>query len=889
MKNILTTLTFVCFLFSFSVSQTADVIEWQTCLGGSMSEETQSIFHTNDGGFIIAGFTASNDDDVSGYHGGTSDCWIVKLSAMGNLEWQKTYGGSVADYASSIVQTNDGGYIFAGTTSSNDGDVSGNHGVVDVWVVKLDGQGGIEWQKCFGGTDEDFPASIVQTSEGGFIVAGVTNSNNGDVSGNHGANDYWVVKLDVAGSIQWQRCFGGTGFDNATSIIQTNDAGYILTGFSVSNDGDVIGNHGMDDYWIIKLDSLGSLQWQKSMGGTATDRAYSIVQTLSGGYLVTGQSNSVDGDVSNNIGDNDIWLTSLNSSGSILWQKSLGGTKFDGSTSLVITNDGNYVIGGTTMSENGDVTLNHGVNDYWILKLDTSGNLLWQISLGGTDRDYFSQLVASSDGGIAIAGTSASLNGDVTNNHSALGIAWPSDYWIVKLISNVNTIRGKVFIDLNNNLVQDSGENSIPNIALHETTRGRLSFSGRNGEYNLSTLDSGNFIVSPGNYNNYIAVPVLRPVYFSGIDQIDSLNDFALQGIGTINDLRIKISPSSAFRPGFNAIYKIQYENIGTTSLPGSIVFYPASGMTFVSSLPSASSVSLDSIVWQLPLINPLDAGEIVLTVHLSPALSIGTIVAPLILIEPSLGDETPGNNRASWEVVLTGSLDPNDILVNRSRIGTNELSSSPDLEYLIRFQNTGTDTAFTVLIKNYLPDNTDSLSFEFIDSSHPVTLSYINKQKLIWFQFNNILLPDSNRDEAMSHGYVRYRIKPFTSLLLGDSIQNNASIYFDFNDPVNTNTVLTEIVAPVSVYEKSNDQTFLIYPNPVTGDVRIVFEQEKASIVQVIIGNAVGQIIRSLKENIETTGMKAFSFSTADLLPGIYYITIISDGKKLNRKLIKM
>ena len=169
------------------------------------------------------------------------------------IEWQKSLGGTNDENAYSIQQTADGGYIAAGYSKSSNGDVTGNHGFYDYWVVKLDGAGNIQWQKCLGGTSYDQAFSIQQTADGGYVVAGWSYSNDGDVTGNHGGDDYWVVKLDTAGIIQWQKSLGGTNDDYAQSIQQTADWGYVIAGGSGSNDGDVTGNHGGADYWIVKL------------------------------------------------------------------------------------------------------------------------------------------------------------------------------------------------------------------------------------------------------------------------------------------------------------------------------------------------------------------------------------------------------------------------------------------------------------------------------------------------------------------------------------------------------------------------------------------------------------------------------------------------------------
>ncbi|MCL5037335.1 MAG: hypothetical protein M1269_09505 [Chloroflexi bacterium] len=360
--------------FSSTGSDIPSLQTWAKCLGGSGAEYAYSVQQTSDGGYIIAGKAFSNDGDVSGNHG-NGDYWVVKLDNTGNIEWQKCLGGSGYEEAWSIQQTADGGYVVAGGTWSDDGDVSGLHGHWDYWIVKLGNAGNIEWQKCLGGSSDELAYSIQQTSDGGHIVAGGTYSNDGDVSGNHGTWDYWIVKLGNAGNIEWQKCLGGSGYEEARSIQQTADGGYIITGFTDSNDGDVSGNHGTWDYWVVKLDDEGSIVWQKCLGGSNDDNAYSIQQTSDRGYVITGETRSNDGDVSGHHGDTDYWVVKLDNTGNIVWQKCLGGTDDDRSYSILQATEGGYVVAGRTYSNDGDVSGNHGSDDYWVVKLDDEGGL----------------------------------------------------------------------------------------------------------------------------------------------------------------------------------------------------------------------------------------------------------------------------------------------------------------------------------------------------------------------------------------------------------------------------------------------------------------------------------------------------------------------------------
>ena len=194
----------------------APAVEWQKCLGGTNYDEAISIKQTTDGGYILAGFTNSNDFDVIGFHG-NHDAWIVKLSNTGTLLWQKTLGGTDYDMDFSIQQTTDGGYIAAGYATSNDGDITGNHGVADFMISKLSDSGDLLWQKILGGLDDDEAFSIQQTTDNGYIVAGYTYSANGDITENKGGYDAWIVKLSDTGTLLWQKTFGGTGYDVSPS------------------------------------------------------------------------------------------------------------------------------------------------------------------------------------------------------------------------------------------------------------------------------------------------------------------------------------------------------------------------------------------------------------------------------------------------------------------------------------------------------------------------------------------------------------------------------------------------------------------------------------------------------------------------------------------------
>lgn len=405
--------------------------QFSKAYGGSIGDVANGIVSSLDGGYVVAGWTRSNNGDVSGNHG-QEDAWVFKTDKSGNKLWQKAFGGTGRDYANSISATWDGGYIIAGYTSSNDGDVNGNHGSYDAWVVKLDKDGNKQWQKTLGGTDFDQANSITTSLDGGYIIAAYTGSNDGDVSGNHGRGDVWVVKLDKAGNTQWQKTLGGSDEEFAFSIIKSLAGGYVLAAYTQSNDGDVSGNHGgFGDAWVVSLDKEGNTLWQKTLGGSDRDYANAIAPSIDGGYVIAGETNSSDGDVSGYHGGGelggDAWVVKLDKAGNKQWQKALGGSGYDKGYAVIPSPDGGYIMAGESGSNDGDVSGLHGFfyGDVWVVKLDKNGNKLWQKALGGTSEDGARSIIPDFYGGYIIAGLTTSNNGDVKGNHSpALGDAW---------------------------------------------------------------------------------------------------------------------------------------------------------------------------------------------------------------------------------------------------------------------------------------------------------------------------------------------------------------------------------------------------------------------------------------------------------------------------------
>jgi len=452
----------------------------------------------------------------------------------------------------------------------------------------------------------------------------------------------------------------------------------------------------------------------------------------------------------------------------------------------------------------------------------------------------------------------------------------------VKLTNKISLINGKIYIDANSNTIQDSNEINLPNRMITEQNTGRIAFSEQNGNYNVSVLDTGNFTVSAATLNYYNSVPLVHTAYFNSIQQVDSLNDFAFQPNGIINDVCVKLTPVSLFRSGFDATYNISFVNNGTTTLTPTVIFFPDTSVSFVTSSATPASVTTDSIVWNIGALTPFQSGNIVVTVNVHTGLPIGSLINSRVRIEPVAGDANPGCNYSEWGVFTTGSFDPNDILVNRDTLFTTEIPNPPYLDYIIRFQNTGNDTAFNVKVLNPLDTNKLQLNtLEYVASSHPVNMNFIYHERNMEFKFDNILLPDSNVNESLSHGFIHYRIKPKTSLVLNDNIQNNAAIYFDFNDPVITNTATTHVVLPTGIASYQSPENIQLFPNPAQSEINL---QHITAVEKIQVIDVLGKIV--FEKN--TNNQQYLKINISQVQNGVYFVKAYSAQGVVVKKFVK-
>ncbi|MEM1001113.1 MAG: hypothetical protein AAGH46_00515 [Bacteroidota bacterium] len=392
-------------------------------LGGSNNERGESVVATLDGGYAIAGYTQSNNGDISDKVDESFDYWILKFDPDNTIEWDRTFGGSGNDRAIDIIQTLDGGYTVLGSSSSNDGDITENAGQSDFWLIKLNPLGNLIWQKTFGFSGSEQGMSLIQTNDQGYLITGVLDVTSSGGEGNtnrdfqkHAGGDFWAVKADDSGNLEWSRYFGGNFTDTPRGIVQIPDGGYIIAGGSDSSDTDISNNLGSYDYWVIRISATGDLIWEKSFGGSQIDEANAIVPSNDGNFFVVGETRSNDIMVRSNKGAADIWLIKISPSGELIWEKSFGGSSFDSASNISLVSDG-LLISGSSRSADGDVSDNKGQNDVWIMKVNFEGNLQWQTSVGGSNIDFGYDLCKLNDGTVVAVGDTNSEDGDIEENN----------------------------------------------------------------------------------------------------------------------------------------------------------------------------------------------------------------------------------------------------------------------------------------------------------------------------------------------------------------------------------------------------------------------------------------------------------------------------------------
>ena len=400
-------------------------LAWVKVYGGSNEDIAKSIISLSEGGFAVIGNSNSTDGDFSEKTSADRDLFLMKLKDDGSLLWKKIYGGSGDDLGNSLLQTPDGGFVLLGYSSSQDGDVNPTLGFHDNWILKVDKSGNIEWQNTYGFKGHDHAYNVISTADGGYFFNGfldVTasggegNDGRSAIRNRHGAGEFWCHKLDANGNLEWRRYFGGTSNDRSYDSLQTTDGDFLMVGVSESDDVDISNNKGSYDVWAVMINAEGEMLWEKSFGGSLIDKAFGVIEDFEGNFKIIGNSFSQGQDIKNPKGESDVLQLTIDSSGNLIRSLNFGGSEFDLGKSLVEGYDGYLFLTGYSRSSDGDFSLNAGENDIFLMQIHPNGTIIKSLTFGGNGDDFANDLLKTQSGSVLVVGQSNSLDNPLINN-----------------------------------------------------------------------------------------------------------------------------------------------------------------------------------------------------------------------------------------------------------------------------------------------------------------------------------------------------------------------------------------------------------------------------------------------------------------------------------------
>lgn len=424
------------FIFFFSFLSTAALLPaqkllWQSAIGGKGYDNGIKMIPVDHNCFLLGGSTASANGLGEGNHSaGKRDLVVARVSAKGKVIWKTLIGGSQNDDFSDMTPTKDGGVLVIGTTESRDGHAESTHGKMDFLLVKLNRSGDIEWNKCYGGHGNDKGLAAIELSDGGYLIGGESGSNTGNMTYHKGGLDAWMARLDEKGNVLAEKSFGGRSNEKVTQLVEIKEGRYLALCTTNSRGGDVKHPMGAKDVWAICVSKNFDIIWQETYGGSDFDEAHSIIRNKDGDFVICGTtfSDDYDLDLTTNHGLGDSWLFMITPNGNLAWSETYGGAKSDGANGVAQTPDGGYILVGTSNSKDKIVPINKGLYDGWIVRTDSNGKQIWAGTLGGEDFEYLYSVHALENGNYMGLGFAESTKGDLAPLNKEIG----NDFWFFR-------------------------------------------------------------------------------------------------------------------------------------------------------------------------------------------------------------------------------------------------------------------------------------------------------------------------------------------------------------------------------------------------------------------------------------------------------------------------
>ena len=751
---------------------------------------------------------------------------ICKLNASNQIIWHTDLNGFAFNTSGQLGIDEIGNFYLTG--KFKDSLVIGDTTLLSQpagwtgFVLKLDHQGGFQWAKTFG--DVYNPKFELRSDNGIVVIVGVIGtfySENDTLINSCGSSGAPVLIRSYGpdGSLDWSRNFNCVG-SGLNFSIDNNGATHWAGDFRDTlfmADSLLFGAFPSSKYaFWMSLDSTGELQSFHSIDAITEMLPTHIVIDPLGNKIITGRfvGNQDFGGITVASSLYDLFLAKYTPTDSLLWVTAAGQT-FTTPSKLAI-NDANeiFVTGASETFTFGGTVLTSisGGYDLFLLKFDSNGAPVWGVMGGGPGIAY--DLTLTPQGNVCVA---AEFSGAGSMGGIPIDIPFNQVGFLINVLDGFNLIQGEVFSDLNGNGVRDPGEQLKDEVILRVMPDSNYFRSNSTTGYQAFTQTGTKTLEIPQLPLYHTLSTALPTVTFTGIGEVDSMNNVGLAPIPNIVDAGISMVDITPFRPGFSAHTLLTFFNQGTDTVNGTIQFSHDTTLSFDSATVVPDLISGDTLFWNYTNLLPGESRQIELFQTLAPWTPILTELCLHGAISTIIPDTNLANNMDTLQPVVTGAYDPNDKQVfPDSALDISFIGSGQPLKYTIRFQNTGNDTAFTVIVKDTLNPMLDQGTFSMIGASHPYELLMGSSGELEW-RFDQILLPDSNVNESASHGALSFNIEPWTTLAPGDTITNRASIYFDYNAPILTNTVVSYIAFLVENEPSTtlSNSELKLYPNP--------------------------------------------------------------------------
>lgn len=918
-------ITLFCLFSLLGSSQTN--LQWHFNNTGSTNGVVYQMLNFPNGDLLIHGYNDGGDIDPGpGVNTSGLSCMFARYTPSGSLVFGRplSYNGTQPNIRSLVDMDDDGNfYFFFGGAGTYDLDPAPGVGELTVTgltyaFVKFDSMGNYKWGFVYNGNIT--LTQVKAISNNNVIISGTFDFGNADLDPGPGyfpvvsssSYDGFVAKFDSSGNFINAATFQSTDPNAFFWLIrlEVDDLDNIYVGGPFNGMFDVNpgpqtfningGSTNPYQWFLVKLNSNMNFEYgykfPKDIGYYITADRYNHIY-LSGSFkgtidvdLKTGVTN-----ISSPPNHHCFFIARYDSAANLKWVKTMqtqsgytgnwnswpytddeGNLNFELYLNDTIVNNG---FGFPQLPNNGFASA--GI---YMTQIDTSGASPFIIRLpeNQTPRTLMTDANHFYFSGRVYGPTDIQIGPGIMIDSPVAGSEYFISYY--SRDPSLNRIDGKAFVDVNNNSVLDINETRLQNLVVNFGTGNLFVSTDNHGNYS-SYVPPGNYSMSIPSFPSYLTgpIPLVHNATFPAANQIDSLNDFAFGVDPAEMDVRVHITSSGPARPGMPFNYTITFTNNSFISQSGVVTVVLDSAVSLVNTTLTPSIVNGQTLQWNYSGLAMLQSQNIHLLVMVDSTALMGDTILTVADITPVTGDANPSNNTDTSFVIVISSYDPNSKEVSPSTAITEaQVTNGLDLYYTIRFQNTGNDTAFRVVILDTLSGLLDITTLEIVSMSHSGFFA-LHPGNLMEFRFDNILLPDSNINEPGSHGFIKYKIRPLNSLLMGSIIENAAHIYFDFNTPIATNTTITQVVDWLGVNQGESVSHSLVYPNPFSDLLNFKLHNNYDIILSVELTDLSGRRIFYQK-----SGTHSGSVDGSGLPSGVYFLKIQSRDRTETFRVVK-